>query len=74
MSGGGYTFVMHSFGELPAWLTGSNLMMCYTVAMSGVRGKPSCSGNCGYCNWGYYNWGLLGLAYARRSSAQCLQR
>lgn len=36
MSGGGFTFTMLSFGELPAWLAGSSLVMAYVVEMSEV--------------------------------------
>ncbi|GAB4819071.1 hypothetical protein N2152v2_006117 [Parachlorella kessleri] len=36
VSGGGYTFTLLSFGELPAWITGSNLVLLYTVVMAGV--------------------------------------
>ena len=42
VSGGGYTFTLLSFGELPAWITGSNLVLLYTVVMAGVRPRLLC--------------------------------
>ena len=40
VAGAGFTYVMLTFGELPAWLTVTNLLLQYILGLAAVRQQP----------------------------------
>ena len=41
VAGSGFTYIMLTFGELPAWLTVTNLLLEYVLGVAAVRATPS---------------------------------